>query len=421
VQSDAIGRTISFGMVPMGESKIPLYAFVDETGNTGHNLFDEAQPDFFTAALITKGDFDSRHSEAALALTSSLGVDSLHGKELGLGRIEGIADEFLYLLRKSQADFFVSRVEKRYLLASKLFDSLFDSGENAAVAWHHYNLRPFRLLFAFKLAMAIDMETAQLFWQCILEPNEKKAYELLPSVCARLHGNLLEIPDARSREILGEGLEWARRYPESIQIHTDRKLSRQGHFPNLVAFSNLLDGLDKYAKERKKRVARITHDQQNEFAKSLAMWHELFSNAAPDEIQWGGETYSVQKVVGSEFEVKADGLSPGIQVTDVVLWLYSQHQKQRPLPPKCSAIVDYVLSHGWESDFSFSGVEKSALKKFGPMFTTPLTPEQEKSARAWMEEAEKRRQASMAQYKRDRLPPFMRESPKVVEERKSSG
>ncbi len=28
-----------------------LYAFVDETGNTGHNLFDKAQPDFFTAAL----------------------------------------------------------------------------------------------------------------------------------------------------------------------------------------------------------------------------------------------------------------------------------------------------------------------------------------------------------------------------------
>jgi hypothetical protein len=42
----------------MGQAKIPLYAYIDETGNTGHNLFDEAQPDFFTAALITKGNFD---------------------------------------------------------------------------------------------------------------------------------------------------------------------------------------------------------------------------------------------------------------------------------------------------------------------------------------------------------------------------
>ena len=30
----------------MGESKLPLYAFVDESGNTGHNLFDVNQPDF---------------------------------------------------------------------------------------------------------------------------------------------------------------------------------------------------------------------------------------------------------------------------------------------------------------------------------------------------------------------------------------
>jgi Protein of unknown function (DUF3800) len=397
----------------MGESKIPLYAFVDETGNTGHNLFDEAQPDFFTAALITKGDFDASYRDAALVLTSTLGVDSLHGKELGLPRIEAIGEDFLSLLRKSKADFFVSRVEKRYLLATKVFDSLFDSGENAAVAWHHYNLRPFRLMFAFKLAAIIDLETGKLFWECILEPNEKKAYELLPQVCARLQGNLLELPDERSREILGEGLEWARTHPESIQIYTDRKLSRQGHFPNLVAFTNLLDGLERYSKERKKRVARITHDQQNEFARSLAMWHELFSNASPEQVRWAGEAYSLQRVVGSEFEVREDSLSPGIQVTDVVLWLYSQLHKGRPLPRTCGAIMQYVLSHGWENDFSFAGVERSFVERFGPILTKPLTKEQEKSARAWMAEAEKARQASIERYEHDHLPPFMRKASAV--------
>src|SRR5208337_3716500 len=127
-----------------------------------------------------------------------------------------------------------------------------------------------RLMLAFKVAMIVDLDTAKLFWDCILEPNEKKAYELLPKVCARLHGNLLEIPDEKSREIVKEGLEWAWQHPEAIQIHTDRKLSRQGHFPNLVAFTNLLDGLEHFSRERKKRVARITHDHQAEFAKSLA-------------------------------------------------------------------------------------------------------------------------------------------------------
>jgi hypothetical protein len=400
----------------MGELKTPLYAFVDETGNTGHNLFDEAQPDFFTAALITKGDFDNNYREQAFALTSKLDVEALHGKELGLGRIEAIGDDFLSLLERAKANFFISRVEKRYLLATKVFDTLFDSGENAAVAWHHYNLRAFRIMLAFKLAMIIDLETAKLFWECILEPNEEKAYELLPKVCARLHGNLLDIPDERSREILKEGLEWALQHPQSIQIHTDRKLSRQGHFPNLVAFTNLLEGLEHFWRERKKRVARITHDQQNEFAKSLAMYHELFSNAAPDQIRWGGETYTLQRVVGSEFEVKEDSLSQGIQVTDVVLWLYSQLHKEKSLPRKCSAIMEYVFAHGWENDFSFKGVERMFVEKFGPILSKPISIEQEKSAREWMAKAEAARQASITQYKQDGLPPFMRHAPAAIEQ-----
>lgn len=392
----------------MGQSKIPLYAYVDETGNTGHNLFDEAQPDFFTAALITRGDFDNGPGEATLKLAASLGVDSLHGKELGVRKIEQIADDFLGLLSKSQARFFISRVEKKYLLATKIFDSLFDSGENAGVAWHHYNLRPLRLTLAFKLASIVDVETAHLFWQCILEPNEKKAYEMLPRVCARLHGNLLGLPDEKSREVLGEGLEWARLHPEAIQIHSDRKLSRQAHFPNLVAFANLLDGIDHFSKLYKKGVARITHDEQAEFATSLAAFHELFSNAAPDQIRWAGEIYSLQKVVGSEFEIKSDNKSSGIQVADVILWLYSQFRKDRELPAKCKAIVNYVLANGWESDFSFSGVERMMLKKYGPIFFGEITSEQEAEARALLAKVEENRLASMAQYERDGVPPFMR-------------
>ena len=66
----------------MGESKLSLFAFVDETGNTGHNLFDEVQPDFFTAALITKGDFDISFERRTKAMADRLKVAASHGKEL---------------------------------------------------------------------------------------------------------------------------------------------------------------------------------------------------------------------------------------------------------------------------------------------------------------------------------------------------
>jgi len=399
----------------VGQSKIPLYAYVDETGNTGNNVFDENQPDFVTGALITRGDFDRAHASAVADIAKKIGVANLHGGELGLGRIDAIADDLLSLLNRIRANFFFARVEKKYLLATKVFDSLFDSGENAAVGWHHYNLRPFRIILAFKLSTAIDEETGRLFWECILEPNEKKAYEMLPRICARLHGNLLNVPDARSREILGEGLDWARANPESIQIHTDRKIARQGHLPNFVAFLNLLHGLEQYSKDRGKKVARISHDRQSEFEPILKQWHELLSNAPPEEFNWAGETHTVQRVSGSQFEVKEDQSSPGIQIVDVVLWLYSQFRKGREIPEKCMLIVEYALSNGWENDFSFAGVERQYISTFGDILAKPLNPQQEAAARAIMAEMEAGRHESMTQYKRDRIPPFMRSVSRAVE------
>jgi hypothetical protein len=118
----------------------------------------------------------------------------------------------------------------------------------------------------------------------------------------------------------------------------------------------------------------------------------------------------LQKVVGSEFDVKADDKSAGIQVADVVLWLYSQFRKQRELPAKCTAIVQYALANGWESDFSFGGVTRIMQEKYGAILNTPITTEQEAQARELLAQAEENRLASMAQYDRDNLPPFMREA-----------
>jgi hypothetical protein len=335
----------------MGESKLPIYAYVDETGNTGHNLFDQVQPDFFTGALITKGDFDIAFGERTRAIAATFGASSLHGKELGIHRLESVSAELLRLFKSAKAYFFVSRVEKTYLLATKMFDSLFDSGENAAVGWHHYNFRALRLMLVFKLAVMIDEETAKLFWKCILEPNERKAYEMLPRICEALQRNVGRVPDERSRQILAEGLEWARIHPESIQIHTDQKIARQGHFPNLVAFMNLLDGLEGLSRSWNRPVARISHDQQSEFQKTIEMWHGIFSNASPEEIRWAGEIYRLQRVPGSNFSVHEDSQCPGIQIADIVLWLYAQFRKGKELPSGCLALVPSRewLEFGWRS------------------------------------------------------------------------
>ena len=276
------------------------------------------------------------------------------------------------------------------------------------MAWHHYNVKPLKILFAFKTALLIDSETARLFWRCILEPSEEKALAMLPRVCERLMENLSHVPDARSREILGQGLEWARDHPESIQIHTDRKIARQGHFPNMVAFAGLLEGLESHSQRFNSPVARITHDKQTEFQRTLDGWHEMFSNASPEKFRWAGETYCMQRVPGSTFEVKGDEASPGLQITDIILWLYHQIRKGRSLPEGCMAILAFVFQNGQEIDFSFSGVERKYLEKWQTVRDAPLTHEQEEGARQMLAKMEQSRQQSMERYERDGLPPFKR-------------
>ena len=397
----------------MGESRIPIFVYVDESGNTGKNIFDQAQPDFLTAALVYRGDFDAMYTERVREIANSVGAKAIHANEFGIAGLEKIADQIYSILHKSDAHFFLSRVEKRYLLATKMFDVFFDSGENAAVAWHDYNLRPLKIILAFKLAAIIDDAIAREFWKCLLLPSEDDARKKLPALCDFFKSKLQIIPDERSREILRNGLDWIIKHPEAIQFVTEQKIAKQGHFPNLVAFSNLLQGLQEFSQRWIRKIARITHHEQSEFGNTLQSWHSLFANASPDVIEWAGESYSLQWAPGSHFVIKSDEESVGIQMADVALWLYAQHFKRKDIPPACTRILSLVLEKGWHNDFSFAGVEEGLLAKWGDVLFGPIEPEKLETAKKMLAEAEKKRIESMTQYNADKLPPFMRNIPSI--------
>jgi hypothetical protein len=116
----------------------------------------------------------------------------------------------------------------------------------------------------------------------------------------------------------------------------------------------------------------------------------------------------MQKVVGSEFEVKTDCDSAGIQAIDVVLWLYLQHARGNEFPRECARLMNYAFKHAFMSDFSFDGVMQAVERQFGQILRQDLSDDQEADARKLIELGERRRQESMARYKRDGIVPFMR-------------
>lgn len=64
-----------------------MYAHIDETGNTGQNLFDDRQPVFYSATLMTREDFDVQHSGSMQVIAQSIGAEELHASQMGIERI----------------------------------------------------------------------------------------------------------------------------------------------------------------------------------------------------------------------------------------------------------------------------------------------------------------------------------------------
>jgi len=288
-----------------------------------------------------------------------------------------------------------------------MFDVFFDSGENAGVAWHHYNIRPLKLMLAFKLAYVVDDEVARDFWEFMLISRKAEATKRVPGICQKLKVRLKAIPDPRSRQILGDGLDWVIKHPECVEVVlVEQKAAKQGHFPNLVGFMSLLRGLDGFARDRKKKFGTIVHDETNEFQAMLAHWHGLYANASPEPISHAGETWSVQLNPGSQFKICEDEDSPGIQMADTALWLYGQSIKGKDLPAGCQRFLSFVLLRGYLSDFSFRGAEAGLKAQWGEILEAPVAPEQWEAGQKLISEFEGARQGAMARYEEEGVPPF---------------
>jgi hypothetical protein len=110
-----------------------MHFYVDETGQTGRNLFDKTQPVLSYGVLSSDANLD-KVAEADLAVfRKTLGVERLHAAELGLHRLSDLVDTLLVLQKKHRIRFDIWQVVKRDHAIISFFDQVFDQGMNPAV------------------------------------------------------------------------------------------------------------------------------------------------------------------------------------------------------------------------------------------------------------------------------------------------
>lgn len=336
-----------------------LFYFVDESGNTGLNLFDENQPKLYYGVLGCPANLDVIAEPLLKSLRQTLGVRRLHANELGVARLTTIAERLARFSKKNDLRFSLYKVAKPDHAVITFFDQVFDAGLNDAVPWEHY-WTPLRYVLLFKVAYLFDEDLAKQAWAARREQNPARCAEKLKTLCAVLLDRVDSLPDARSREIVSGAIKWADANADKIGFGSSNHESTLQISPNLIGFQQVLQGIALQSSARKKRVKRITVDRQTEFNGAQAELAEFYENLRGHKAGMGPGMptfdYSQMPEVPPTFMPGDE--SAGLELVDVTLWIAKRLEEEKPISPELRALFWSQAKRGVTDEVSLEGLDK---------------------------------------------------------------
>ena len=313
--------------------------------------------------------------------------------------MENVLPGIQRMVKRDNVRFFLGEINKRDLVLTKLTDTLLDSHENRAVPWHIYNVRTLRLLNVVKLSVVANEDSLKLFWDALMDGNPTRAQQAFIGCLQGMKTRLNKIPDARSRQIIGDAIEWAIVHPEAISVHSQRS-ARLGHLPHLVVFPSAMNAIQRQSEYWHLPVTEIRHDQESLVATALKNWHELISRAPVTKLEWVDMTYPIGGAPGSQFKIVSSKQSAGVQLADIVLWLLRREKEKGAIGVAGQGFLARVRRNGEPFELSLRGMEVSLAAELGPIMAMPMPQAQLDKGKNLLVEIEARRKEAVTEYER---------------------
>ena len=322
-----------------------MYAYIDESGNTGFHLFDPEQPYFLNVAMSSKIDFDTVYQQHVARIAQAAGAPRLHASEMRFEGVESVAEDVIDLVKSSQVKFHFAFVNKSDAAIIKFFDSIFDPGENQAAPPHIYSMRDLRNAMLCKFAALLTLNDVELFWSALAKgwtpETEKEAACAIENILRRIE----TLPDRRSKELIGDTLHWAIENISKFSFWAPTKQLHYSHLPNLFTIPALFSHISRTATEWKCGIDKIIHDQQSQFQGALEELHAFLVNSGSGRsFEFGDTLIQYPDVHNSQFNMVDSRTSAGLQVVDIVLWTFARSVSNKPLGEKSTALFNYCFS-----------------------------------------------------------------------------
>jgi hypothetical protein len=230
-----------------------------------------------------------------------------------------------------------------------------------------------------------------------METNSNRAQQKFLDSLRRMVANVGNIPDVRSRQIIGEAIHWAIEHPEAISVYSEKPV-RLGHLPHLVVFTPALHAIQKQSEYWSVPVTEIRHDQESLVANALRKRHELLSRAPVTTIEWIDASYPVGAVPDSKFKIVSSKESAGVQLADIVLWLLRRVNEGKPTGGAGIEFLKRVRRNGEPFELSLRGMDATLKSTLLPLMRLNMPDSQLAEGKRVLAEIEERRKLAMSEY-----------------------
>lgn len=373
-----------------------MYFFVDESGNTGANLFDETQPILYYGVLSSHLNVDILASDAVKELRAILGVDRLHANELGMGKLVQIAKGLIFIQEQLDLRFDFHSVQKPDHALICFFDQVFDQGMNPAVPWAAY-WTPLRYMLLWKVAILFDVETLKKAWNARIQQNNDLAKAEFLDVCKTLMSRLEVIPDERSRQIVSDALIWASDNYQEILYNTQGKRETYWITPNLIGFQNVLQSIAIRLKDNNQKPPIIVVDQQAQFNRTQRSLAEFYAEAKGLVYDFGTGLPEIDYTGMPDTPIlfKSGLDSVGLELVDIYLWLFKRLSEKKEIAHELRPLVRKQIRYGLYNEISLNAIAERWTEWFEKL--PEPTPEQLKSGMELVQIDERRRLLAIAE------------------------
>ena len=345
-----------------------MYFYVDESGNTGNNLFDENQPFLYYGLLASRKDLDIVAKTHLQRMRKKLQVDRLHANELGNKGIAVIVEDLIRLQEQYDIRFDMYKINKVDHAAICFFDQVFDSGMNPAVPWTAY-WTPLRYFLLGKVAYLFDDELIRESWSARIELNDIKAEKCLVKICKILRERVCHLPDLRSQEIIHGALLWAEKNPGKIAYNAGYKEHALQVSPNLVGFQQVLQGVARHTTAVGQEAIKIIVDQQCEFNKSQQLLNKRLQELRdiPKISGPGMPKPDYSKTPQIDLCFVPSESSVGLEIVDIYLWAIKRICEKKDIAHEVSRLIYYQADKIITDEVSLSAIQKRWSKWFNEL------------------------------------------------------